>query len=264
MDRKGEYRLTAKWTIQQIKQYLQRDVPAPEILEQLSSDQRAGVQKLLRQYYQRKAKEEKLEEQFLQMSRYERTIRQKGITYIAGVDEVGRGPLAGPVVAAAVILPDNFKLLGLNDSKKISRKKRELYYKEIIDHSIDYSIGSVTAEEIDQINILQAAKKAMYQAIHHLSPAPEWVLLDAVSLEKLPMPNEAVIKGDQKSISIAAASIIAKVTRDNWMETLNNRFPMYKFDKNNGYGTKEHIEAIKSHGLTPYHRKTFLKSFQGA
>lgn len=252
--------MTNKWSIQQIKQYLLKETPSKEMLDTLIRDERAGVKLALKQYEKRKANQIAMEQLFIEMSHLEREQWQQGLYHIAGVDEVGRGPLAGPVVAAAVILPENFQLLGLNDSKKLSKKKREDFYNYIVHHSIDYGIGIVEAEEIDRINILQAAKKAMYQAVEQISSKTEHVLIDAVPLDELSIPSQAIIKGDQKSISIAAASVVAKVTRDNMMLELHEKYPAYQFDKNSGYGTKSHLDAIALAGLTPYHRRTFVKN----
>ncbi|QGH34519.1 ribonuclease HII [Gracilibacillus salitolerans] len=249
-----------KWMINEIKQYLTEEQPTEEVLRVLYQDQRKGVQTLLKQYEKRQQEAQAQQDLFETMSQNEKKLRNKGITYIAGVDEVGRGPLAGPVVAAAVVLPGDFQLLGINDSKKLSKKKRELFYQYITKYAIDYAVGIVDADEIDQINILQASKKAMYQALRKLNQV-EHVLIDAVNLKQLEMPYDSIIKGDQKSISIAAASIIAKVTRDDMMEKLHQQYPLYAFDQNSGYGTKQHLDAINGHGLTPYHRKSFLKSY---
>ncbi len=249
-----------KWMINEIKQYLTEEQPTEEVLRVLYQDQRKGVQTLLKQYEKRQQEAQAQQDLFETMSQNEKKLRNKGITYIAGVDEVGRGPLAGPVVAAAVVLPGDFQLLGINDSKKLSKKKRELFYQYITKYAIDYAVGIVDADEIDQINILQASKKAMYQALRKLNQV-EHVLIDAVNLKQLEVPYDSIIKGDQKSISIAAASIIAKVTRDDMMEKLHQQYPLYAFDQNSGYGTKQHLDAINGHGLTPYHRKSFLKSY---
>ncbi|MGP4040316.1 ribonuclease HII [Gracilibacillus sp. D59] len=251
--------MTEKWTINQIKHYLTEENPTEDVLQVLYQDERKGVQALINQYEKRQQEAQAQQDLFERMSQYERLLWKNGSTYIAGVDEVGRGPLAGPVVAAAVILPSDFQLLGINDSKKLSKKKRELFYQYITKYAVDYAIGIVDAEEIDQINILQASKKAMYQALRKLERV-DHVLIDAVNLEQLKVPSDAIIKGDQKSISIAAASIIAKVTRDQMMEKLHQQYPLYAFDQNSGYGTKQHLNAINGQGLTPYHRKSFLKS----
>ncbi len=172
------------------------------------------------------------------------------------MDEVGRGPLAGPVVAAAVILPEDFFLAGIDDSKKLTEKKREEYNQIIRSQALAISISMIQAPEIDAINIYEATKKAMKAAISGLVPRPDFILIDAMKLE-IPFASESIIKGDAKSISIAASSIVAKVARDNLMKDLAKTYPEYGFEQNMGYGTKEHINAIHTYGITPYHRKSF-------
>lgn len=190
------------------------------------------------------------------MREYEDELNNKGINLIAGVDEVGRGPLIGSVVAAAVILPSGFYMSEINDSKKLSEKKREQLYPIIMEKAISVGIGVVDSETIDKVNILNATKMAMKMAINNLSVKPEHVLIDAVKLD-IDIPYTAIIKGDAKSESIAAASIVAKVYRDNMMKELDKEYPMYDFKSNKGYGTKKHIEAIKKYGVLKEHRKTF-------
>jgi len=187
---------------------------------------------------------------------YERELRSKGITLIAGVDEVGRGPLVGPVVAACVILPEEFHLDGLTDSKKISEKKRDLFFEEINKQALAIGIGIIDSKIIDEVNIYQATKLAMKQAIDNLSIKPEHILIDAMPLE-LDIPSTSIIKGDLKSITISAASVIAKVTRDRMLYELDKRYPMYEFKNNKGYGTKKHIEAINKYGVCDEHRRSF-------
>ncbi len=187
---------------------------------------------------------------------YEDELYEKGITYIAGIDEAGRGPLAGPVVAAAVILKKGAKLNLVDDSKKLSEKQRQKALIQIKENSLAIGIGIASVEEIDRINIYRAAREAMHSAIKQLKIKPEYLLIDAMPME-LDIPNKSIIKGDQKSISIAAASIIAKTTRDQYMIEMDKVFPLYNFKQHKGYGTKEHIELIKRHGYTPIHRKTY-------
>lgn len=189
--------------------------------------------------------------------KYEKELYSKGIKYIAGVDEVGRGPLVGPVVTACVILPCDFVLEGLTDSKKLSEKKRNLFYDYIIEHALSVGIGIKDEKVIDSVNIYEATKLAMYEAIDNSSIKPEHVLIDAMKLEKLEIPSTSIIKGDAKSISIAAASVIAKVTRDRMLDELDLKYPMYGFKSNKGYPTKKHIEAIEEYGIIDEHRKTF-------
>lgn len=187
---------------------------------------------------------------------YERDLIKQNITLIAGVDEVGRGPLVGPVVAAAVILPVNYKLDGLTDSKKLSEKKRDLFY-DIINHdAISIGIGVISEKIIDEVNIYEATKLAMKEALNNLSVTPEHVLIDAMPLD-IDIPRTSIIKGDAKSLSIAAASVIAKVTRDRMMYELDKKYPMYNFKKNKGYPTKEHVLAINQYGIIKEHRITY-------
>ena len=185
---------------------------------------------------------------------------KQGITLIAGVDEVGRGPLIGPVVAAAVILPQNFTLKGLTDSKKLSEKKREEFYEIIKKEAIAIGVGIVSEKRIDEINIYEATKEAMKEAINNLNIKPEHILIDAMPLE-LDIPTTSIIKGDLLSITISAASVIAKVTRDHMLYEIDNEYPMYDLKNNKGYGTKKHLEAIKEYGITKYHRLSFKPVF---
>lgn len=187
---------------------------------------------------------------------YERELYKDNIKLIAGVDEVGRGPLCGPVVAAACILKENYYLEGLNDSKKLSEKKRNKLFDILIDECVAYGIGIVEPKRIDEINILEASKEAMKIAISNLSVKPEHVLIDAVKLD-LDVPSTPIIKGDAKSASIAAASVIAKVTRDRMMYDLDKEYPEYGFASHKGYPTKKHIEAVKEHGVLDFYRFTF-------
>ena len=182
--------------------------------------------------------------------------KYSNLDYICGVDEVGRGPLVGPVVASAVILPKNYYIEGLTDSKKLSKKKRESFFEIINKDALAIGIGVVDNKKIDEINILEASRLAMKIAINNLKIKPDVILTDAMKLD-MGIDEEDIIKGDLKSITISAASIIAKVTRDKMMEELHEKYPMYNFIKNNGYPTKEHVEAIKKYGIIEEHRKTF-------
>ena len=219
----------------------------------------------------KKEERERLQKKRLaEMKQYEDKLYESGISYIAGVDEVGRGPLAGPVVAAAVVLPVGFDVLGVDDSKKLTPKKREKLYDEIKEKAIAIGLGQVEHDVIDQINILQATKQAMIQAIIHVNeelekkglPHVQHILFDAIRIEGAKTPQTSIVKGDSKSVSIAAASIIAKVTRDRQMVEYHEKYPWYSFDSNKGYGTKAHYEGIKEHGICPIHRKTFLKNLK--
>ncbi len=209
----------------------------------------------------------KLEE----MKRYERGLAERGVRFVGGVDEVGRGPLAGPVVTACVVLPPDFDVLGVDDSKKLSDKKRRELDVLIRENALAYGYGMRDNETIDKINILNATKEAMKDAIEEAAlmlkmrgrGELEEVLIDAVKLDGLPYGQTSIVKGDQQSVSIAAASIIAKVKRDDMMIAYASKYPGYAFDKNKGYGTKEHYGGLREHGMTPIHRKSFLRSFEG-
>ena len=190
--------------------------------------------------------------------KYEKELRDKGIKFIAGVDEVGRGPLVGPVVAACVVLPETFNLDGLTDSKKLSEKKRDFYFDEIKRQAIGIGVGIIDEKKIDEVNIYEATKLAMKEAINDCKKncEIEHILIDAMPLE-LDIPTTSIIKGDLKSITISAASVIAKVTRDRMLDELHEKFPMYDFKKNKGYPTKKHLEAIEEFGILPEHRRSY-------
>lgn len=222
-------------------------------------DERAGVVNLIQKY---KKQEEKLKEErkrIENMRIYER--KYADFSYICGIDEVGRGPLAGPVVAGAVILPRDCEILYLNDSKKLSEKRREELYDEIMEKAIATGIGIVSPARIDEINILQATYEAMRIAIGQLQPQPDLLLNDAVTIPEVSIQQVPIIKGDAKSVSIAAASVIAKVTRDRLMVQYDEVLPGYGFASNKGYGSAEHIAALKKLGATPIHRMSFIKNF---
>ena len=187
---------------------------------------------------------------------YEHELWNQGIEYIGGVDEVGRGPLIGPVVTACVVLPHDFSLPGLTDSKKLTEKKREKFYDYIMEHAIAVEIGMDSPERIDEINIYEATKRAMREAVSKCSVLPQHVLIDAMPL-KLDIPTTSIIKGDLKSITISAASVIAKVTRDRMMDELDKKYPVYDFKNNKGYPTKKHLAAIHKYGIIEEHRKSY-------
>ncbi|KAB7708034.1 ribonuclease HII [Bacillus aerolatus] len=218
-------------------------------------DPRKGVQQAVAQWYRIQEKQAMERLKYEQLLNYERELLNQGITSIAGIDEVGRGPLAGPVIAAAVILPPNIQLVGINDSKKLSKAKRDYFYKEITDKA-DVGIGIVTAAEIDLLNIYEATKKAMVSAIQQLHHLPQHLLIDAMKLN-VSIPQTSIVKGDVKSASIAAASIVAKVTRDRLMCDYALLYPQYGFEKNMGYGTKEHLTGLQSTGPCEIHRNSF-------
>jgi ribonuclease HII len=231
----------------------------PALYEEYREDTRAGVQKLLLQYQK---KEKALEEEKLRTERlkfYEHKYEDLG--YVCGIDEVGRGPLAGPVVACAVILPRDCQILYLNDSKKLTARKREELYDVIMEQAVAVGLGMRGPARIDEINILQATYEAMREAISKLSVVPQILLNDAVTIPQVTIPQVPIIKGDAKSVSIAAASIVAKVTRDRMMEEYDKIMPEYDFASNKGYGSQAHIDALKKYGPSPIHRATFIKNF---
>ena len=234
----------------------------PRIIDALSSDQRAGVQKLVIQLKKKLESEKKELHRLKKLYMYEKDIIDQGLELIAGIDEVGRGPLAGPVVAAAVILPKFTMIHGINDSKKLSQAKRKDIYQKIMEKAVSVGVGIINNQRIDEINILNATYEAMFEAVNHLEIKPEFILIDAVTVPMIPYPQRGIIKGDSKSISIAAASIVAKVIRDELMMQYHSEYNEYQFNKNKGYGTQEHINAIKNYGLTPIHRMSFTKNFQ--
>lgn len=244
-------------TIKEVKELLPTITDLESSLfEELGKDPRAGVQKEILKR-KREIQAELDENNRLEtMLRYEKELYAKGISLIAGVDEVGRGPLAGPVVAAAVILPQNCKIKGLNDSKKIPKKKHEEIFQVVKENALAIGIGVMDNHVIDQVNIYEATKLAMKEAIAQLQLKPEHLLIDAMELD-LPISQTSIIKGDANSLSIAAASIIAKVTRDNLMNHYDQEFPGYDFSQNAGYGTAKHLEGLAKLGLTTIHRTSF-------
>ena len=231
----------------------------PEIIDMYGADQRSGVQKLVESGRKRLAALKKERARIEKLRVYEE--QYGGYEYICGIDEVGRGPLAGPVVAGAVILPKGCRILYINDSKQLSEKKREELYQVIHEQAIGCAVGYATPERIDEINILQATYEAMREAVSKLVPAPDILLNDAVKIPGVSIPQVPIIKGDAKSITIGAASIIAKVTRDRLMAEYDKIFPEYDFAGNKGYGSSAHIQALKQYGPTPIHRKSFIKNF---
>lgn len=230
-----------------------------DTIKQFEQDERVGVQDAIKKAYKKledyQAELERLEE----MTVYEKEYAS--YEWICGIDEVGRGPYAGPVVAAAVILPKDCKILYANDSKKLSEKKREQLYEQIMEQAISVGIGMSSPEEIDELNILNATYKAMQRAVRNGSIQPDILLNDAVTIPELPMKQVPIVKGDAKSMSIACASIVAKVTRDRMMVEYDKQYPEYGFASNKGYGSKAHEEAIEKYGITEIHRKSFLKKF---
>lgn len=231
----------------------------PAFISRYETDERAGAVKLVETARKRIQALEKERARMEALKRYEREYAE--YTYICGIDEVGRGPLAGPVVAGAVILPKDCDILYINDSKQLSEKKREELYDIIVEQAVSWAVGYASPERIDEINILQATYEAMREAINKLDPAPTLLLNDAVTIPGVNVRQVPIIKGDAKSISIGAASIIAKVTRDRLMVEYHELFPEYDFASNKGYGSAAHIEALKKYGPTPIHRRSFIKNF---
>lgn len=231
----------------------------PELIQEYNADDRSSVQKMLESARKKIAALEKEKHRIWLLQEYERMYEQYGL--VCGIDEVGRGPLAGPVVAGAVILPRNCDILYINDSKQLSEKKREELYDIIREKAITCAVGYATPERIDEINILQATYEAMREAIGNLSKQPEVLLNDAVRIPGVSIQQVPIIKGDAKSLSIGAASIIAKVTRDRLMVEYDKVFPEYDFAGNKGYGSSAHIEALKKYGPTSIHRRSFIKNF---
>ena len=248
-------------SVKDIKEELQRadEKHLEELLQICSRDERSAVQKLAESAKKKLDALDKERKRIEELKRYEKEYSQ--YSYICGIDEVGRGPLAGPVVAGAVILPKDCDILYINDSKKLSAAKREELYDIIMEKAVAVGIGMVGPDRIDEINILQATYEAMRQAIGKLDPQPTLLLNDAVTIPQVTIPQVPIIKGDAKSISIGAASIVAKVTRDRLMETYADIYPEYGFAGNKGYGSAEHIAALKQYGPTPIHRRSFIGHF---
>lgn len=244
-------------TIKEVKERLAMiDELDHPLFEELILDGRAGVQAAISKRKRELQKQVDEDLRLEKMLAYEKELYTQGIQLIAGVDEVGRGPLAGPVVAAAVILPENCKIPGLNDSKKIPKSKHKEIYEAVLQNAIAIGIGVKDNQVIDQVNIYEATKLAMMEAIGQLDPQPQHLLIDAMKLD-LPIPQTSIIKGDANSLSIAAASIVAKVTRDQMMEEFDREYPGYDFAQNAGYGTAKHLAGLDKLGVTPIHRRSF-------
>jgi ribonuclease HII len=230
------------------------------LIEELKADKRKSVNLLGVRIEKRIEKHENELARIAQMHTFENEARGKGFVLIAGLDEAGRGPLMGPVVASAVVLPENCVIEGLDDSKKLSEQKREALYEIIQEKAIAIGVGMADPAEIDEINILNATKRSMKRAIEDLGESPDYLLIDAVELADIDTEQLALIKGDARSLSIAAASVIAKVTRDRIVAEMDQTYPGYGFAQHKGYGTKAHYEAIENYGITPVHRRSFLKN----
>ena len=244
-------------TIKEVKERLATiDELDHPLFEELIYDARAGVQSAINKRKRELQKQVDEDLRLEKMLTYEKELYAQGLQLIAGVDEVGRGPLAGPVVAAAVILPKNCKIHGLNDSKKIPKSKHQAIYQAVLDQAISVGIGVKDNHVIDQVNIYEATKLAMLEAIHELDPQPQHLLIDAMKLD-LPISQTSIIKGDANSLSIAAASIVAKVTRDQMVAAYDQEYPGYDFAQNAGYGTTKHLEGLEKQGVSPIHRRSF-------
>jgi ribonuclease HII len=244
-------------TIKEVKECLATiDRLDHPLFEELIADGRAGVQAAISKRKRELQKQVEEDLRLEKMLAYEKELYAQGIQLIAGVDEVGRGPLAGPVVAAAVILPENCKIPGLNDSKKIPKSKHQAIYQAVLDQALSVGIGVKDNQVIDQVNIYEATKLAMLEAIQELDQQPQHLLIDAMKLD-LPISQTSIIKGDANSLSIAAASIVAKVTRDQMMAAYDQEYPGYDFGQNAGYGTTKHLEGLEKYGVTPIHRRSF-------
>lgn len=252
-----------KMKINEVKELL-AGTPTSEQLAELKSDERSGVQKLLAAYYKRLEKAAQEKERFTKMLSYEKKYYAQGIQYVAGVDEAGRGPLAGPLVIAAVILPQDVFISGLNDSKQLSAAKRDKLYDEVLAQAVAIEVNIVSVSNIDKYNIYTATQRGMAEVLEHLPVRPQVALIDAMPVEAKGMETVSIIHGDALSASIAAASIIAKVTRDRIMERMDVLYPAYGFANNKGYGSGAHMQAIAEFGATKWHRRSYepVKSMQ--
>ena len=243
-------------TISEIREILLGS-PSEEFLAELEQDGRVAVKKLLQAYHKRVEKAALERERFHKMLSYERQYYAEGAKLIAGVDEAGRGPLAGPLVIAAVVMPEEFFISGLNDSKQISARKRDKLYDEILQKALSVSVNVVSISNIDELNIYRATQQGMAEVLLHLDKQPDVALIDAMPVEAGDIKTVSLVHGDALSASIAAASIIAKVTRDRIMEKLDTLYPAYKFANNKGYGSKDHMQAIDQDGVTEWHRRSY-------
>lgn len=249
--------------INEVKELL-AGTPTCKQLAELKADERSGVQKLLAAYYKRLEKAAQEKERFTKMLSYEKKYYAQGIQYVAGVDEAGRGPLAGPLVIAAVILPQDVFISGLNDSKQLSAAKRDKLYDEVLAKAVAIEVNIVSVSNIDKYNIYTATQRGMAEVLEHLPVRPRVALIDAMPVEAKGMETVSIIHGDALSASIAAASIIAKVTRDRIMERMDVLYPAYGFASNKGYGSGAHMQAIAEYGATKWHRRSYepVKSMQ--
>ena len=249
-------REVVRMSIREVARELQES-PAPEFLAACRRDHREGIRKLLERYEKRLASDRAEAKRIAKLLRFERELWEQGCLLVAGIDEAGRGPLAGPVMAAACVLPVKFYLPGLNDSKQLTANQREQLYDRIKEQALDYAVAMAEPAEIDRFNILQATKLAMRRAVDGLRQRPHHLLIDGAQLIQVPVPQSGIVDGDALSASIAAASILAKVTRDRLMMELHTLYPVYGFAQNKGYGTKQHMQALRLYGPSPIHRRSF-------
>lgn len=254
----------SKLSMKEIKEkseYLS-EIEIKKFISSLKSDSRVSCQNLAKSLERKIQLKQNEIERLERIIAFEQNAWAEGYCFVAGLDEAGRGPLVGPVVAAAVILKPDMDFTGIDDSKKLSAEQRERLYDVIINEAVAYGIGSADHTEIDSINILNATKLAMTRALSAMEIKPDYLLLDALRLPNIELPQKDIIKGDSKSVSIAAASILAKVSRDRMMLELSKKYPEYGFESNKGYGTDVHYKAIRAYGLIPEHRRSFLKGFE--
>ena len=253
-------------TVKEIKEFIEtleiKDYP--KYIEILKNDDRKSVKDLSLRLEKKLLDTKKEEERLEKINFYENEGYKKGYLYIGGIDEAGRGPIAGPIIASVVVFKKDTKIHKIDDSKKLSEKKRNELFEIIKNEALDYGIGIVDNNKIDEINILNATILAMKKAVSQLERKPDYLLIDALNIPNLDINQNAIVKGDSKSISIAGASILAKVTRDNIMYEYDKMYPEYGFKNHKGYGTDEHYDAIRKYGLTPIHRKSFLKNIIGS
>lgn len=246
----------SQMSIREVEEILATEA-SEEFLKSCSKDPRLGIQRLLVRYAKHHQAQIAEAQRIQQLLIEEKKLWEQGYLLVAGIDEAGRGPLAGPVMAAACILPAQFDLPGLNDSKQLTESKREKLYDAIQKQALSFAVGSAEPAEIDALNILEATKLAMKRAVEGLKVRPHFLLIDALEVKGLNIPQKGIIGGDALSASIAAASILAKVTRDHWMTELHQLYPAYGFNRNKGYGTKEHLQALRDYGPSPLHRRSF-------